>query len=141
MLAEGTALEVTLPGEQVGHACGAQRSQPPARGGFGVGQAQACGSRCAALEGGACTSMRVRAPPALADTRALTVGRVPPTYRYVRQVLRDAGWTKLRQRGSHEVWTSPDGRSRVTVAGKDSDTVKPGSLAAIRRQTGFGGLR
>ena len=51
MLAEGTALEVTLPGEQVGHACGAQRSQPPARGGFGVGQALACGS-----SGQACSS-------------------------------------------------------------------------------------
>ena len=48
---------------------------------------------------------------------------------------------KLRQRGSHEVWSSPDGRSRVTVAGKDSDTIKAGMLAEIQRGTGLGGLR
>ena len=66
---------------------------------------------------------------------------MPPTYRDVRRALRNAGWMKLRQRGSHEVWSSPDGRSRVTVAGKDSDTVKAGMLAEIQRGTGLGGLR
>ena len=66
---------------------------------------------------------------------------MPPTYRDVRRALRNAGWMKLRQRGSHEVWSSPDGRSRVTVAGKDSDTIKAGMLAEIQRGTGLGGLR
>lgn len=72
---------------------------------------------------------------------AHTVGAMPPTYREVRRALREAGWVKLRQRGSHEVWSSPDGRSRVTVAGKDSDTIKFGMLAEIRRGNGLGGLR
>jgi len=66
---------------------------------------------------------------------------MPPTYRDVRRALRNAGWLKLRQRGSHEVWSSPDGSLRVTVAGRDSDTVKAGMLAEIRRGTGLGGLR
>ena len=66
---------------------------------------------------------------------------MPPTYRDVRRALRNAGWMKLRQRGSHEVWSSPDGRSRVTVVGKDSDTIKAGMLAEIQRGTGLGGLR
>ena len=72
---------------------------------------------------------------------AHTVGRVPPTYRDVRRALREAGWQPARQRGSHEVWLSPDGASHVIVAGKDSATVKRGMLAAIRRQTGLEDLR
>ncbi|MGB0612948.1 MAG: type II toxin-antitoxin system HicA family toxin [Miltoncostaeaceae bacterium] len=66
---------------------------------------------------------------------------MPPTYREVRHALRAAGWAPTRQRGSHEVWVSPGGRSRVTVAGKDSTTVMRGTLAAIRRQTGLEDLR
>lgn len=52
-----------------------------------------------------------------------------------------AGWTKLRQRGSHEVWSSPEGSRRTIVAGSDSDTVPAPILAEIRRQTGLDDLR
>lgn len=38
-------------------------------------------------------------------------------------------------------WVSPDGERAVTVAGKDSDTVPVGTLAAIRRVTGLQDLR
>ena len=62
-------------------------------------------------------------------------------YREVRQRVKSAGWTKLRQSGSHETWQSPDGARIVTVAGKDSDTVPAGTLAAMRRATGLSGLR
>ena len=66
---------------------------------------------------------------------------MPKTYREVRIALMRAGWTKLRQRGSHEIWGSRDGTRGTTVAGRDSDTVPPGTLAEIRRQTGLDELR
>ena len=43
--------------------------------------------------------------------------------------------------GSHETWQNPDGARVVTVAGKDSDTVPVGTLAATRRATGIKDLR
>jgi predicted RNA binding protein YcfA (HicA-like mRNA interferase family) len=66
---------------------------------------------------------------------------VAKKYREVRLALRKAGWTKIRQAGSHETWESADATRAVTVAGKDSDTVPPGTLAAIRRATGLENLR
>lgn len=63
------------------------------------------------------------------------------TYRAVRAELLRAGWTKRRQRASHEVWASPDGTLRTVVAGRNSDMVHPRTLAAIRRQTGMDELR
>ena len=62
------------------------------------------------------------------------------TFKQVRAQLLEAGWGKARQSGSHETWLHPDGR-RVTVAGKDSKTVAPGTLASIRRATGLEDLR
>jgi predicted RNA binding protein YcfA (HicA-like mRNA interferase family) len=62
-------------------------------------------------------------------------------YREVRKALRKAGWTRIRQSGSHEIWESPDGKRFVTVAGKDSDTVPAGTLGAMRRATGLDQLR
>jgi predicted RNA binding protein YcfA (HicA-like mRNA interferase family) len=56
-------------------------------------------------------------------------------------MLRSAGWVRIRQSGSHETWQSPDSAQRVTVAGKDSDTVPTGTLAAMRRATGLSDLR
>jgi predicted RNA binding protein YcfA (HicA-like mRNA interferase family) len=57
------------------------------------------------------------------------------------ETLSDAGWTKVRQAGSHETWRSPDGATSITVAGKDSDTVPVGTLGAMRRATGLEQLR
>lgn len=62
-------------------------------------------------------------------------------FREVRKALRADGWTKVRQTGSHEIWECADGTRIVTVAGKDSDTVPTGTLAAIRRATGLRELR
>jgi predicted RNA binding protein YcfA (HicA-like mRNA interferase family) len=59
----------------------------------------------------------------------------------VRKVPRGEGWVKVRQAGSHETRESADAPRVVTVAGKDSDTVPVGTLAAIRRATGIGELR
>jgi len=62
-------------------------------------------------------------------------------YREVRRLLKSTGWVKVRQAGSHETWQSPEGARFVTVAGKDSDTVPAGTLAAMRRATGVSDLR
>jgi predicted RNA binding protein YcfA (HicA-like mRNA interferase family) len=66
---------------------------------------------------------------------------VAKKFREVRKALRTAGWTRIRQAGSHETWESPDATRVVTVAGKDSDTVPVGTLSAIRRATGLRDLR
>jgi predicted RNA binding protein YcfA (HicA-like mRNA interferase family) len=66
---------------------------------------------------------------------------VAKKYREVRRALRAEGWVMVRQAGSHETWKSGDGTRVVTVAGKDSDTVPVGTLAAIRRATAIDELR
>jgi predicted RNA binding protein YcfA (HicA-like mRNA interferase family) len=66
---------------------------------------------------------------------------VPKKHREVRKVLRAEGWVKVRQAGSHEIWEDEEGVRTVTVAGKDSDTVPVGTLAAMRRSTGIDELR
>jgi predicted RNA binding protein YcfA (HicA-like mRNA interferase family) len=66
---------------------------------------------------------------------------VAKKYREVRKVLRNAGWKRIRQSGSHEIWASPDGKRSVTVAGKESNTVPAGTLGAMRRATGLDQLR
>jgi predicted RNA binding protein YcfA (HicA-like mRNA interferase family) len=62
-------------------------------------------------------------------------------FRDVRRALRAAGWMRVRQTGSHEIWESPERSKVVTIAGKNSDTVPVGTLAAIRRSTGLEDLR
>jgi predicted RNA binding protein YcfA (HicA-like mRNA interferase family) len=63
-------------------------------------------------------------------------------YREVRKALRDAGWTRARVTGSHEIWEHPDGRqTTVAGAGKDNPDVPASILASIRRQTGLKELR
>ncbi len=66
---------------------------------------------------------------------------MPKKYREIRLALRDAGWTVLRQRGSHEVWGRSGEAARIVVAGKDSDTVPVGTLSSIRRASGLEHLR
>jgi len=62
-------------------------------------------------------------------------------YSDVRAALIDAGWQVVRQRGSHEVWAHPDREDRIVVAGKDHDSVPPGTLGSIRRASGLEDLR
>jgi predicted RNA binding protein YcfA (HicA-like mRNA interferase family) len=62
-------------------------------------------------------------------------------YREVRRALIAAGWSVVRQSGSHEVWAHPDRQERIVVAGKDSDTVPVGTLSSIRRASGLSDLR
>jgi predicted RNA binding protein YcfA (HicA-like mRNA interferase family) len=66
---------------------------------------------------------------------------MPKKYREVRQALIDAGWSVVRQRGSHEVWAKPGHPDRIVVAGKDSATVPVGTLGSIRKASGLEHLR
>jgi len=66
---------------------------------------------------------------------------VAKKFREVRKALQADGWIKVRQTDSHETWESTDRTRVVTLAGKDSDTVPVGTLAAIRRATGLRDLR
>ncbi len=66
---------------------------------------------------------------------------VPKKYNEVRSALRNAGWSVIRQRGSHEVWSHPEREARIVVAGKDRDTVPAGTLGSIRRASGIESLR
>jgi predicted RNA binding protein YcfA (HicA-like mRNA interferase family) len=56
-------------------------------------------------------------------------------------VLEHNGWVLVRQRGSHRHFRHPNVRSVVTVAGKPSTTVPPGTLGSIRRTSGLEELR
>ena len=52
-------------------------------------------------------------------------------------MLQDDGWTLVVIRGSHRQFKHPTKKGRVTVAGKPSDTIPPGTLASLFRQAGW----
>ena len=66
---------------------------------------------------------------------------MPMKIREVIKRLEEVGYTLERQRGSHRQYRAADGSHIVTVAGKASDTLKPGTLASIRRATGLEDIR
>jgi predicted RNA binding protein YcfA (HicA-like mRNA interferase family) len=47
------------------------------------------------------------------------------------------GWFIARTRGSHRQYRHPTKRGKVTVAGKPSETLRPGTEASILRNTGL----
>ena len=51
----------------------------------------------------------------------------------VRAALSGAGWSVVRQKGSHEVWAQADFDQRIVIAGKDSDTVPVGTLGKKKK--------
>lgn len=57
------------------------------------------------------------------------------------EILEAHGWREVRVRGSHRHFKHPDFAPVVTVAGKRSDTIKPGTLANMRRKSGIEELR
>jgi len=57
--------------------------------------------------------------------------------REVLKLLADDGWAVRRQRGSHRQLTHPVKRGLVTVAGKPSDELAPGTLNSILKQAGL----
>jgi predicted RNA binding protein YcfA (HicA-like mRNA interferase family) len=57
--------------------------------------------------------------------------------REVIELLETSGWTLVAIRGSHRQYKHPDRPGRVTVAGKPSDDLAPGTLNSILKQAGM----
>jgi predicted RNA binding protein YcfA (HicA-like mRNA interferase family) len=53
------------------------------------------------------------------------------------RLLSDDGWLIVATRGSHRQFKHPSKSGRVTVPGKPSDELAPGTLNSIRKQAGF----
>jgi predicted RNA binding protein YcfA (HicA-like mRNA interferase family) len=58
----------------------------------------------------------------------------------VRDVLRrlkDDGWVRIKAKGGHRQLKHPTKPGRVTVSGKLSHTIPPGTRASIAKQAGW----
>jgi len=55
----------------------------------------------------------------------------------VLRLLHDDGWHLVATRGSHRQFKHPSKPGRVTVPGKPSDDLAPGTLNSIFKQAGF----
>ena len=58
----------------------------------------------------------------------------------VRDIIRlieHDGWCQVATRGSHRQYTHPRKPGRVTIAGKPSDDLAPGTLNSILKQSGL----
>jgi predicted RNA binding protein YcfA (HicA-like mRNA interferase family) len=53
------------------------------------------------------------------------------------RLLQQDGWQLVAQRGSHRQFKHPSKSGRVTVAGKPSDDLAPGTLNSILKQAGL----
>ena len=53
------------------------------------------------------------------------------------RMLSDDGWDLIATRGSHRQFKHPQKPGRVTVPGKPSDELAPGTLSSIRKQAGL----
>ncbi len=64
---------------------------------------------------------------------------MPPrlTVREVLRLLEGDGWYLIATRGSHRQYKHPNKAGRVTVAGKSSDEIAPGTLNSILKQAGL----
>ena len=53
------------------------------------------------------------------------------------RLLEEAGWRLVRSKGSHRQFKNPSKPGTVTVAGKPSLDVPPGTLNSILKQAGL----
>lgn len=53
------------------------------------------------------------------------------------ELLERDGWYLVRTRGSHRQYKHPAKKGKVTVAGKPSDDLGPGTLNSILKQGGL----
>jgi len=54
------------------------------------------------------------------------------------KIIEDDGWFQLKQNGtSHRQFKHPSKKGRVTIAGKLSSELDPGTLLSILRQAGL----
>jgi len=57
--------------------------------------------------------------------------------RTILRMLREDGWTEVSRRGSHRQLKHESKPGRVTVPGKPSDDLAPGTLNSILKQAGL----
>ncbi len=57
--------------------------------------------------------------------------------REVIKILRTDGWIQITTRGSHRQFKHPTKSGKVTVAGKPSVDIPPGTLNSILKQAGL----
>ena len=57
--------------------------------------------------------------------------------REIIKMLEADGWRQVAIRGSHRQFKHSSKTGRVTVAGKPSDDIAPGTLGSIRKQAGI----
>jgi predicted RNA binding protein YcfA (HicA-like mRNA interferase family) len=57
--------------------------------------------------------------------------------REIIRLLEDDGWFLVATRGSHRQFKHPTRPGRVTVAGKPSEDLAPGTLNSIFKQSGL----
>lgn len=62
---------------------------------------------------------------------------MPIKVREVIKMITDDGWYLVKQVGSHRQYKHPTKSGRVTIAGKMSDDVAPGTLNSILKQAGL----
>ena len=53
------------------------------------------------------------------------------------RMIESAGWALARTRGSHRQFKHPARPGLVTIAGKPSDDLAPGTWASIKKQAGI----
>ena len=57
--------------------------------------------------------------------------------RDVLRLLQEDGWYLVRTRGSHQQFKHPTKRGVVTIAGRPSDDLAPGTLNSVLKQAGL----
>jgi predicted RNA binding protein YcfA (HicA-like mRNA interferase family) len=62
---------------------------------------------------------------------------MPQKVSEILRLLADDGWVQVTMRGSHRQFRHPIKAGRVTVHGKPSDTIAPGTLSSIMKQSGL----
>ncbi len=62
---------------------------------------------------------------------------MPPKVAEILKQLHDDGWYVVTTRGSHRQLKHPTKPGRVTVHGKPSDSIAPGTLNSILKQSGL----
>jgi predicted RNA binding protein YcfA (HicA-like mRNA interferase family) len=62
---------------------------------------------------------------------------VPTKVREAIRILEGDGWFQVKTTGSHRQFKHPTKAGRVTVAGKPSDDLAPGTFASILKQAGL----
>lgn len=53
------------------------------------------------------------------------------------RLIEDDGWFLVATRGSHRQYKHPNKPGRVTIAGKPSDDLAPGTRSSIMKQAGL----